>query len=925
VNPGEFAAKWMGSTRSERAAAQEHFIDLCRMLEVPTPNEADPTGEMYAFEKGAEKTGGGGGFADVWKRGYFGWEYKGKKKDLKVAYDQLLRYREALDNPPLLVVCDLDQFQIHTNFTGTAKRVYPFSLADLATDPSEPLRILRAVMLSPEDLRPDQTREQLTEEAARHFASIAGSLRDKGHDPDKVAHFLTKLLFCLYAEDSGLLPRGLLVRLTAATIRRPDRFAEGLADLFAKMSEGGGLYGTEEIQWFNGGLFDGPDVLPMETEEIAVLGIVAGLDWSQIEPAIFGTLFERGLDPSKRSQLGAHYTDRSSIEVLVDAVVVRPLRRELDQMKVQVEKLLAAGHKPRVMPARGKVRARAKNDPVGPWEAFLNRLRSATVLDPACGSGNFLYIALHALKDLEREAIMWGSEILKVPMQVPQVNPAAVKGIELNHYAAELARVTIWIGEIQWMLQNGFAYLRDPILRPLEAIQSVDAVLDLTDPDQPREPEWPDTEFIVGNPPFLGGKLLRRGLGDEYVDALFVVYRGRVPREADFVTYWFEKARAMVQAGRVRRVGLLGTQSIRGGANRKVLARIKETGDIFMAWSDRKWILEGASVHVSFVAFDDGAEPTKGLDGASVDSINSDLTSGLDLTVAKVLPENRDTAFMGDTKGGAFDISPTAAEKLLAAPNPDGRSNSDVVRPWVNGLDVNGRPRGMWIIDFPPGTTEGEAALYEAPFEFVVKHVRPERGKNRRSAYAEKWWLHVEPRPEMRAALKGLKRYMGTARVAKHRIFVWLPAETLPDSQIIVIAREDDLAFGVLQSRIHEAWARRKGTQLRERESGFRYTPTTTFETFPLPSPTAGQRAKIEAATRRLVELRDGWIKARPDRTLTGLYNEQPTWLEHAHKELDQAVLEAYGWPPDLSEDEVLRRLLELNAARSAEAEAAEG
>jgi hypothetical protein len=189
------------------------------VLGAPTPNE-DPTGDTYAFEKGAEKTGGGDGFADVWKRGHFGWEYKGKKRDLGAAYSQLLLYREALENPPLLVVCDLDRFEVHTNFTGTAKKVYPFSLADLATDPAEPLRILRAVMFSPDDLRPEETREQLTEEAARHFAAIASSLRGKGHDPDKVAHFLTKLLFCLYAEDSGLLPRGLLNRFTEATVRR---------------------------------------------------------------------------------------------------------------------------------------------------------------------------------------------------------------------------------------------------------------------------------------------------------------------------------------------------------------------------------------------------------------------------------------------------------------------------------------------------------------------------------------------------------------------------------------------------------------------------------------------------------------------------------------------------------------------------------
>jgi type II restriction/modification system DNA methylase subunit YeeA len=909
VNPSEFAAKWSGSTRSERAASQEHFIDLCGMLGVPTPND-DPTGETYAFEKGAEKTDGGDGYADVWKRGHFGWEYKGKRRNLKAAYAQLLQYREALENPPLLVVCDLNRFQVHTNFTGTKKVVHEFTLADLVASPAEPLRVLRAVMLSPEDLKPDETREELTEEAARHFASIASSLRSNGYDPDRVAHFLTKLLFCLFAEDSGLLPRGLLNRLIKATVRRPEEFAAGLSDLFARMSDSGGLYGTERIQWFNGGLFDGPEVLPMDTQEITLLGLVATLDWSQIEPAIFGTLFERGLDPDKRSQLGAHYTDRESIQLLVNAVLLEPLRREFQAMKDRVVALLKSGRKP-------SRRAKAENDPRRVWEAFLDRLRTVTVLDPACGSGNFLYVSLQSLKDLEREVILWGSETLGVTMQVPRVSPEAVKGLELNHYAAELARVTIWIGEIQWMLQNGFAYLTDPILRPLDAIKSVDAVLDLSQPAKPRESEWPDADVIVGNPPFLGGKLMRRGLGDDYVDALFKVYDGRVPREADFVTYWFEKARALVEAGRVQRVGLLGTQGIRGGANRRVLERIKGTGDIFMAWSDREWILEGAAVHVSFVAFDDGTEAKRELDGRPVDTINADLTGGIDLTRATSVAANRDTAFMGDTKGGPFEITADVAQNLLAAPNPDGRSNEDVIRPWVNASDIGGEPRGMWIIDFPPGMSESEAALYEAPFEYVLKHVKPQRDESRTTI--DDWWMHERPRTEMRKALAGLKRYIVTPRVAKHRIFVWMPVATLADSATVVIARDDDYTFGVLQSRVHEIWARRMGTQLRERESGFRYTPTTTFETFPFPEPSDEERAAIEEAARNLDELRKGWLKARPERTLTGLYNETPTWLQHAHATLDRAVTAAYGWSEDLTDDETLSRLLELNSERSGE------
>jgi type II restriction/modification system DNA methylase subunit YeeA len=910
LSPPQFAQKWLGSTRTERAAAQEHFIDLCRMLDVPTPNEADPTGQGYAFEKGAEKLDGTNGFADVWRRGHFGWEYKGPWKDLRRAYSQLLLYREALENPPLLVVSDLQRFEVHTNFTNTPKRVYPFTLTDLLEKPEEPLRVLRAVMQQPEALKPGTTTAELTAEAAKEFASLADRLRGRGHDPHDVAHFLNKLVFCMFAEDAELLPRGLIGRLTYASAGSPDVFTNGLDDLFSKMADKGGLFGAERIDWFNGGLFDGGGALPLTADEIRIIRTVSGLDWSQVEPAIFGTLFERGLDPSKRSQLGAHYTDRESIERLIEPVLIEPLRRDFEATKARVEELIAEGRKV-------TARTPADKNPQAVLNAFLARLRAVRVLDPACGSGNFLYLALRALKNLEREALLWASLTLKVPIAFPEIGPQNLLGIELNTYAAELTRVVIWIGEIQWMLGNGFNYLRDPILRPLENIDCRDALLDETGT---AEAEWPDATVIVGNPPFLGGKLMRTNLGDEYVERLFSVFEGRVAREADFVCYWHEKARAMVEADKAKRVGLLATQGIRGGASRRTLERVKETGDIFLAWDDEPWVVEGAAVHVSFVGFDDGSEQVRRLDDVPVAAINADLTAGIDLTRVNRLSENAGIAFMGDTKGGPFELAADEALAMLDLPNPDGRSNRDVVKPWANGLDLTRQPRGMWIVDFGSRPIE-EAALYEAPFEYVRERVKPVRIQNRRAAYAERWWLHVEPRPAMRAALSGLGRYLGTPRVAKHRIFDWLPAETLPDSQIIVFARANDYFFGVLQSSVHELWARRLGTQLREVESGFRYTPTTTFETFPFPEPTADQRAEVAAAAARLARYRKSRLNPSPESpqprlTMTQLYNLRPSWLANAQERLDRAVHAAYGWSYPLEPDDVLARLVGLNTLR---------
>jgi type II restriction/modification system DNA methylase subunit YeeA len=421
---------------------------------------------------------------------------------------------------------------------------------------------------------------------------------------------------------------------------------------------------------------------------------------------------------------------------------------------------------------------------------------------------------------------------------------------------------------------------------------------------------------------------MRAELEDGYVDSLFALYDGRVPREADLVCYWFECARELIADSRIKRVGLLATQGIRGGANRRVLQHIKQTGDIFFAESDRPWILEGAAVHVSMVGFDDGSETEKTLDGTLVEVIYPNLTSDLDITEAVRLPENFGIAFMGDTKGGPFNVPLELARKMLAAiGNPNGRPNSDVVRPWVNGHDITRRPRHYYIIDFGTDTPLEEAALYEAPFEYVNEHVRPVRETSRTTR--SEWWLHERPRVDMREALARLPRFLGTPRVTKHRLFVWLDGVTIPDSQVIAFARDDDYLFGVLHSKVHELWARRTGTQLREAESGFRYTPSSTFETFPLPWPPGKEPTDdphVEAiadAAHRLDELRRNWLNPEGTsetelkrRTLTNLYNNRPTWIQNAHRRLDEAVFAAYGWPSDISDEVVLKNLLALNLER---------
>ena len=559
MTPYEFIDKWRAAELKERSASQEHFIDLCRLLGEPTPADADPTGETYCFERGARKDTGGDGWADVWKRHHFAWEYKGKRADLDAAFGQLRLYALALENPPLLIVSDMARFRIRTNWTNSVSKTWEFGLDDLADAATRDR--LKWAFSDPERLRPGETRQSLTERAAASFAAVAQALRERGHEPHAVAHFVNRLVFCMFADDVGLLPGHMFTRMLEQARRRPDRFTDHASTLFRGMANGG-LVGFETVDWFNGGLFDDDTALPLEKSDIDAVLAASRLDWSEIDPSILGTLFERGLDPGKRAQLGAHYTDRDKIMLLVEPVVTRPLLAGWNAEKATIAADLERAEAGKSPAARTKRR----NEAEGRYRAFLDRLRGFTVLDPACGSGNFLYLALQALKDLEHR-VQVEAEALGFPRAFPEVGPANVKGIEINPYAAELARVSVWIGEIQWMRRNGFSEARDPILKPLDTIECRDAILT---PDD-KEPDWPQADAVIGNPPFLGGKRLITHLGEDYVARMFTAYAGRVPAEADLVCYWFAKAGRQIAAGRTRRAGLVATNSIRGGANRRAL------------------------------------------------------------------------------------------------------------------------------------------------------------------------------------------------------------------------------------------------------------------------------------------------------------------------------------------------------------------
>ena len=962
----QFIQHWEQVTLNEKAVAQSHFNALCALLGLKGPVESDPTGQFFRFEKPLTKAGGAAGFADVWYKDRFAVEYKtkGKYATLREAYLQLLLYKDDLDNPPILIACDLAHYEIHVAFTGYPSRVHAFTNRDLENASVRDL--LRRALTAPESLRPVEQADTITKTVAASFAKIAQLLEGRGFAPTVIAHFFMKVLFALFAEDIQLLPAELMSTSIRRAILNPAEFPERARALFRAMREGG-YFGADRVPRFNGWLFNDDEVLPLTADELTFLADAARHDWAAVEPAIFGTLFERSLDPTKRAQLGAHYTSREDILLIVEPVLMQPLRRQWAEVQAGVSALrdqwaLLDGN------AQRKLQSIAETMLLD----FMEQLAAVRVLDPACGSGNFLYVALTALKDVEKAVWVYAGGI-GVRQPELAVSPAQLFGIEKNPFAAELAQVVVWIGYLQWLKREGFleGWPKEPVLKALHTIENRDAILTVDLNGQPAEPPWPTVDVIIGNPPFLGGQKLMRELGVAYINALRTLYKDRVPSSADLVTYWFERARAMIEQGTVQRAGLLATQAIRAGANRKVLERIKTSGDIFLAWSDRPWVLDGAAVRVSIVGFDSGTEHVRYLDDRPVHHINADLTTMLDLTTAKPLAENGNLCFRCDEKGGAFDLTPEQAEPMLnAPPNPRGHKNLDVLRPYVNAYDITHRARGMWIIDFGVDMSLEEAAQYEMPFAYVQRAVQPGRSAAPNERERTYWWLHRRTAPEMRAAVAKLERFIATPRVAKHRLFVFMPSAMLPDSRLAIFAREDDYFFGVLHARPHEVWSLATSSRHGDGDDGGRptYNNTTCFETYPFPwppgsEPTEDERVHaIAAAARELVALREAWLNPHPpapspikgegepeasygeisplplwergrgrgakaedaldgvklsERTLTNLYNQRPDWLHAAHQRLDAAVCAAYGWPVDLRDEEVLARLLALNLARA--------
>jgi type I restriction-modification system DNA methylase subunit len=1033
----DFIAHWSAASASERANSQPFLLELCDLLGVPRPDPHPDKGYFFEFPIVEQHPDGttSNGRIDLYRRAHFVLESKQfqeqkaeasqlelaaqeagvvtrKKSSQPVrgtgAWDDAMmkargqaeRYVRAIpdDNPPFIIVVDVGHsFEIYADFSQAGKAYLPFPdprtfrirLADLA---DEKIRErLRLIWTDPAALDPAKRSADVTREVSGHLAELAKSLEQAGHEPDIVAQFLTRCLFCMFAEDVELLPKDSFTDLLESLPANGEGFEDVMRQLFREMNTGTGkgisVVLRKKLLHFNGGLFADDTVLPINGLQLGLLKEAARQNWGNVEPAIFGTLLERALNPNERHQLGAHYTPRAYVERLVLPTVIEPLRSEWENVRAAALTKARAGD---LKKARAEV------------NEFHERLCKVTVLDPACGSGNFLYVALQHLKVLEGEvfdvAAQFG-DTFRLELERQTVDPHQFLGIEINPRAASIAELVLWIGYLQWHFRlHGKRTPPEPILRAFKNIQCRDAVLEYdgepqparddagkeitvwdrrskkTDivtgrevPDEtkrvplltyknPRQAQWPSADYIVGNPPFIGTVRMREDLGDGYAETLRATYPA-VPETADFVLYWWHKAAELTRAGKVKRFGLITTNSLRQTfARRVVQAQLsaKPPLSLLFAIPDHPWVdtAEGAAVRIAMTVGTAGEQSGELLevtgeepqpDGSEKVSfksqpgkISAELTTGADVSSAVSLNANGGLSCPGvKLHGSGFIVTPEEAKGLGLGKI---KSLERIIRPYRNGKDLNDAPRGVMVIDLFGLTVNEVRENFPAVYQHVLTRVKPERDTNNRATYRDNWWIFGEPRRDFRPALADIGRYIATTETSKHRFFQFLDAEILPDNMVIAIALDDAFYLGILNSRIHVVFSLTAGGRLGVGNDP-RYNKSRCFDPFPFPICGEPEKKTI----RKFAEELDAHRKRAQDQhglTLTGLYNvlekiragEKLTdkekvihdaglvsVLKQLHDDLDAAVFAAYGWPATLTDAEILERLVALNAERAAE------
>ncbi len=1080
ATPEAFIDHWTRAEANERANSQAFLLGLAHLLGVPAPSNSHADG--YSFEYPVKVPGGSStNFIDLYRRGHFVFESKqfaARREELSAleaaavqagaiaaaakksgpvrdtgawsdamirAKGQAERYVRSLPaeepNPPFILVGDIGHsIEVYADFTQAGKAYLPFPdprsfripLKDLARE--DVRERLRLIWTQPAALDPAKVSADVTREIAGYLAELAKSFEAGGHEPEVVAQFLTRCLFCMFAEDVGLLPDRAFTELLASIPESGEGFAPMLGTLFQEMDTGTGfsVILRKKLLRFNGGLFKDHTVLPVNALQLGLLKQAAKTNWRNVEPAIFGTLLERALNPADRHALGAHFTPRAYVERLVLPTVIEPLREEWDAVRAAA---LTQANKGDLKKARAEI------------NAYHDRLCRLRVLDPACGCGNFLYVSLQQLKILEGEVLDFAAQFgedMRLELDTHTVDPHQFLGIELNPRAASIAELVLWIGYLQWHFKiHGQRTPSEPILRAFKNIENRDAVLAYdgepvpakdetgnvitvwdrrsfkTDPvtnrevpdetkrvplltyTNPRPAEWPEADYIVGNPPFIGKVRLREDLGDGYAETLRETYPD-VPDSADLVLYWWHKAALLVRSGQVRRFGLITTNSLRQTFARRVVqmhlegsadtpvrttkksgeaAKLNEAGrsaraplSLLFAIPDHPWVdtEEGAAVRIAMTVGAAGLHEGTLLevideipheDGssdvtlkASRGRISPDLTVGADIAGTQALKANHGLANPGvQLSGQGFVVTP---EELGFFSE---KTKAGILRRYITGRDLMQEERELYVLDTFGLSLEELRSSYPDAFQRLHDRVRPERLTNPRDKYREEWWIHAEPRGRFRLALQGLKRFVVTSRTSRHRVFQFLTPQYLPESKVLVLAFEDAFALGVLSSRIHVLFANKAGGWLGVGNDST-YNHSDCLEKFPFPICGEAEKERIRALAEALDAHRKRVQAQHPGLTLTGMYNvleklrsivvppsggalESPepakagttkpkpasltdkerlihdqglvSLLQQLHDDLDAAVFAAYGWPTNLTDAEILQRLVHLNAQRA--------
>lgn len=991
-----FITKWKGNSGSERSNFQSFMRDLCTLLQLPLPEpstgDADQNG--YVFERfiASQKTDGNteNRYLDLYRRDCFVLEGKQTGKEIaslshqnaiNAAVAQAERYVRGLPTqevehgrPPFIIVVDVgNAIYTYSEFTRTGgnyvafpdPRHHEIRLDDLHKP--EVQQRLRKLWLDPISLDPSKHAAKVTRQVSAKLAELAKSLEQSGYDVERVASFLKRCLFTMFAEDVELLPResfhDLLVDIKD---RNPAAFPQAVKALWETMNTGG--YSERlmiTIKRFNGGLFKGIDPIPLNVEQIQMLIDAAKADWRYVEPAIFGTLLERALDPRERHKLGAHYTPRAYVERLVMPTLIDPLREQWGDIRGAAETLLRQGKQDKALQE---------------VKSFHFQLCQTRVLDPACGSANFLYVALEHMKRLEGEVLGFISELSDGQRLLEAdgltVSPHQFLGLEINPRAAQIAELVLWIGYLQWHYRlNDRLDIPEPILKDFKNIECRDALIDydsreplLDDsgnvvtiwdgismkvsqttgeliPDEtgratvyqyhnPRRAEWPKAEYIIGNPPYIGARRIRLALGDGYLKALRGVY-SEIPEHADFVMYWWARAAEYVGKEESKRFGLITTNSLRQTFSRKVvdtyLNKYKALAIRYVI-PDHPWVdsTDGAAVRVSLICV--GSDGTTGEVArvvgeqksgeseyqvvlASVHGvITPNLSIGIDPAKMVLLKANEGLSSVGyQLTGKGFAIEHSQKQLLTRA------GSVTIIKSLISGNDITQKPRDLLAID-----TFGLSAVeiqeqYPEIYQWLLDRVKPERDQNSVPSLRETWWAYSRTRETFRNALTDTIKTIVTSLTAKHRVFTWVDSSTICDSTTVMFALYKPQYFGVLSSRVHVIWSLFAGGTLENRP---RYNKTLCFETFPFPASSTDYESKIGQLAEQIDHHRKRQQAEHPDLTLTGMYNvleklranEELTakektihqqgllsLLRELHDELDTAVFEAYGWS-DLAE-----------------------